>query len=95
MTLDATLRHYTHFTITPESAIIVMGKAIGRIEKLRGFRSMIKQALLIAIFIIMCLLMAGCSADKASTGWNVVRQASWNTHFHDVYFINKQNGWAA
>ena len=49
---------------------------------------------LTAIFIIICLLMSGCSSDRASAGWSVVRQASWNTHFHDVYFVNEQSGWA-
>ena len=55
---------------------------------------MFREVNLAIISLLICLLMAGCSAESASTGWTVLRQASWNTNFQDVYFVDENTGWA-
>ena len=54
--------------------------------------------------LVICALviLAGCAAERAievappvevPSGWSIVRQADWTTHFRDVTYADAQHAW--
>ena len=45
---------------------------------------------------ISILAMGGCGTDREpkSGKWKILRRADWEARFYDVFFVDKNIGWA-